>query len=58
MDKVHNKHAVNQFTQTSIEHVRQKGIPNEEIIEFTAHSALQYKSWYTFYYMTKLGIPC
>ena len=58
MDKVHDKHAVNQFTQTSIEHVRKKGIPIEEIIEFTDHSASQYKSWYTFYYMTKLGIPC
>ena len=58
MDKVHDKHAVNQFTQTSIEHVRKKGIPIEEIIEFTDHSASQYKSRYTFYYMTKLGIQC
>ena len=58
MDKVHDKHAVNQFTQTSIEHAWKKGIPIEEIIKFTDHSALQYKSWYTFYYMMKLGIPC
>ena len=58
MDKAHDKHAVNQFTQTSIEHAQNKGIPIEEIIEFTDHSALQYKSRYTFYYMMKLGIPC
>ena len=58
MDKVHDKHAVNQFTQTSIEHIQQKGILIEEIIEFTDHSASQYKSQYTFYYIMKLGIPC
>ena len=58
MDKVHDKHAVNQFTQTSIEHVRKKGITIQEIIEFSDHSASQYKSQYTVYYMTKLGIPC
>ena len=58
MDKVHNKHAVNHFTQISIEHAWKKGIPIEEIIKFTDHSASQYKSRYTFYYMMKLGIPC
>ena len=39
-------------------HVWKKGIPIEEIIKFTDHSASQYKSWYTFYYVTKLDIPC
>ena len=58
MDKFHDKHAVNQFTATSIEHIRQKGVPVNEIIEFTDHSSSQYKSRFNFYYMTKLGIPC
>ena len=58
MDQNHDKHAVNQFTAASIEHIRKKGIRMEEIIEFTDHASSQYKSRYTFYYMTKLDIPC
>ena len=58
MDKNHNKHAVNQFTAASIEHICKKGIPMEEIIEFTDHASSQYKSQYTFHYVTKLDIPC
>ena len=58
MDKNHDKHAVNQFTAASIEHIHKKGIPMEEIIEFTDHASAQYKSRYTFYYVTKLDIPC
>ena len=58
MDKNHDKHAVNQFIFTSIEHFKKKGIAIEEIIEFTDHASSQYKSKYTFYYLTKLGVPC
>ena len=58
MDKNHDKHAVNQFTAASIEHIHKKGIPMEEIIELTYHASSQYKSWYTFYYVTKLATPC
>ena len=58
MDKNHDKHAVNQFIATSIEHMKKKGIPIEEINEFTDHAASQYKSKYTFFYLTKLLVPC
>ena len=57
MDKNHDKHVVNQFIATSIEHIKKKGIPIEEIIEVTDHAASQYKSKYTFFYLTKLGVP-
>ena len=58
MDKVHDKYAVNQFTATTIGHLRKKGIDLSEIIEFTDHCSSQYKSRFTFYFMTMLGIPC
>ena len=58
MDKVHDKYAVNQFIATTIRHMRNKGIDLSEIIEFTDHASSQYKSKFTFYFMTTLGIPC
>ena len=58
MDKKHDKHAVNQFISMTIKHIHDKGIPVNEIIEFTDHAASQYKSRFTFYYLTELGIPC
>ena len=58
MDKNHDKHAVNQFISMSIEHIKKKGIAIEEIIKFTDHASFQYKSKYTFYYLTKLGVLC
>ena len=58
MDKSHDKNGVNQFISTTIQHLKDKGITITEIIEFTDHSTLQYKSKFTFHNMTKLDIPC
>ena len=54
MDKKHDKHGVNTFIQASIDHLRKKDIPIEEILEYTDHSAAQYKSKFTFFYLTRV----
>ena len=58
MDKNHDKHAVNQFIATTIDHLKEKNVTINEIIEFTDHASSQYKSRFTFHYMTMLDIPC
>ena len=58
MDKSHNKHGVNQFIATTIDHLKKKDVTINEIIEFTDHASSQYKSRFTFYYMTLLDVPC
>ena len=58
MDKSHDKNGVNQSISTTLQHLKDKGITIMEIIEFTDHSTLQYKSKFTFNNMTKLDIPC
>ena len=58
MDKGHDKYAVNKFISTTIEHLKKKDVSINEIIEFTDHMSSQYKSRFTFYYMTLLDIPC
>ena len=47
-DKIHNKHAVNSFITKSIEHLKAKGVPIHEIIEFMDNCSAQYKSRFTF----------
>ena len=58
MDKSHDKHGVNQFIATTIDHLKKKDVTINEIIEFTDHTSSQYKSRFTFYYMTLLDVPC
>ena len=58
MDKGHDKYAVNKFISTTIEHLKKKDVAINEIIEFNDHMSSQYKSRFTFYYMTLLDIPC
>ena len=58
MDKSHVKHGVNQFIATTIDHLKKKDVTINEIIEFTDHASSQYKSRFTFYYMTLLDVPC
>ena len=58
MDKSHDKHGVNQFIATTIDHLKKKDVTTNEIIEFTDHASSQYKSRFTFYYMTLLDVPC
>ena len=58
MDKNHDKHAVNQFIAKTIAHLREKNVTMSEIIEFTDHASSQYKSRFTFHYMTMLNVPC
>ena len=58
MDKSHDKHVVNQFIATTIDHLKKKYVTINEIIEFTDHASSQYKSRFTFYYMTLLDVPC
>ena len=58
MDKSHDKHEVNQFIATTIDHLKKKDVTINEIIEFTDHASSQYKSRFTFYYMMLLDVPC
>ena len=58
MDKSHDKHEINQFIVTTIDHLKKKDVTINEIIEFTDHASSQYKSRFTFYYMTLLDVPC
>ena len=58
MDKSHDKHGVNQFIATTIDHLKKKDVKINEIIEFTDHASSQYKSRFTFYYMMLLDVPC
>ena len=58
MNKSHDKHGVNQFIATTIDHLKKKDVTINEIIEFTDHASSQYKSRFTFYYMTLLDVPC
>ena len=58
MDKSHDKHGVNQFIATTIDHLKKKDVTINEIIEFTDHASSQYKSRFTFYYMKLLDVPC
>ena len=58
MDKSHDKHGVNQFIATTIDHLKKKDMTINEIIEFTDHASSQYKSRFTFYYMMLFDVPC
>ena len=53
----HDKHAVNTFVTKSIDHLKAKGVPFNEIIEFTDQASGQYKSKFTFYAITKFDVP-
>ena len=53
----HDKHAVNAFVMKSIDHLKGKGVPIQEIIEFTDQASGQYKSKFTFYTITKFDVP-
>ena len=53
----HDKHAVNTFVMKSIDHLKGKGVPIQEIIEFTDQTSGQYKSKFTFYTITKFDVP-
>ena len=39
MDKSHDKHGVNQFIVTTIDHLKKKDVTINEIIEFTDHAS-------------------
>ena len=56
-DKTHDKHAVNSFITKSLQHLKAKGVPIHEIIEFTDNCLAQYKSRFTFHTITKFDIP-
>ena len=53
----HDKHAVNAFFMKSIDYLKAKGVPINEIIEFTDQASGQYKSKFTFYAITKFDVP-
>ena len=56
-DKTHDKHAVNSFITKSLQHLKAKGIPIHEIIEFIDNCSAQYKSRFMFHTITKFNIP-
>ena len=56
MDNKHDKYAVNTFIRATIDHLRKKGVLINEIIEYTDQSSGQYKSKFTFYYITKTEV--
>ena len=41
----------------SIDHLKAKGVPINEIIEFTDQASGQYKSKFTFYAIMKFDVP-
>ena len=53
----HDKHAVNTFVMKSIDHLKGKGVPIQEIIKFTDQASGQYKSKFTFYAIMKFDVP-
>ena len=53
----HDKHAVNTFVMKSIDHLKGKGVPIQEIIEFTDQASGQYKSTFMFYTITEFDVP-
>ena len=56
-DKNHDKYAVFQFLNSTLQHVRAKGVEVRELLIFTDNCANQYKSKFTFYFMSKLQFP-
>ena len=56
-DKTHDHKAVEQFVQTTLHHLEQKGIEIKEIIEFTDHASSQYKSKFSFFNLSNMQIP-
>ena len=52
----HDKHAVNAFVMKSIDHLKGKGVPIQEIIEFTDQASGQYKSKFMFYAIMKFDV--
>ena len=56
-DKTHDHKAVEQFVQTTLHQLEEKGIEIKEIIEFTDHAASQYKLKFSFFNLSKMEIP-
>ena len=57
-DKDHDRYAVKQFFERSVEHLKKKNIPLREFIIFTDNCVGQYKSKFVFYWMSTLSEPC
>ena len=56
-DKDHDKHAVFQFFNSTLQHIKDKGIQIKELIIFTDNCSNQYKSKFTFYFLSTLSFP-
>ena len=56
-DLFHDQDAVQAFLEASVEHLKQKGVEIKEIIQFSDHTASQYKSKTVFYKLRKYDIP-
>ena len=56
-DKTHDHKAVQQFIQTTLHHLEEKGIDVKEIIEFTDHASSQHKSRFSFFNLSSMPIP-
>ena len=56
-DKKHDQDAVVQFMEKTLEHLQQKGVVINKIIELTDQAASQYKSKETFYTLSQAKIP-
>ena len=56
-DLSHDQDAVQTIFEASLEHLKQKGVEINEIIQFSDHAASQYKSKTVFYTVSKYDIP-
>ncbi|MCG8627024.1 MAG: hypothetical protein MJE68_34120, partial [Proteobacteria bacterium] len=56
-EKKHTHHAVDVFREKTIQHLRQKGVEINEIIEWTDNAASQYKSCGAFFVMSTFQTP-
>ena len=56
-DNSHDKYAVFQFFNTTLEHLQKKNVEIKELIIFTDNCTNQYKSKFTFYFLSTLDIP-
>ena len=56
-DRTHDKYAVFNFFNTTLEHLRRKNVEIKELIIFTDNCTNQYKSRFTFHFLSMLDIP-
>ena len=56
-DLSHDQDTVQAFLEASVEHLKQKGVEINKIIQFSDHAGSQYKSKTVFYTLSKYDIP-